>query len=210
MAGPITVLIADDHAVVRRGVRVLLESYPDFTVVGEAEDGPSAVAMARQLLPSVILMDARMPQGSGVAAARELAVLRPRVAVVIFTGQGQEQLLRDAVAAGASGFLLKDCDPEELAEGLRRAARGEAYLDKRMAGALVRALAEIAEPKTLTSREREIITLMADGLHNQGIADALVVSIETVKTHVRSILGKLEADDRTHAVAIALRRQIIA
>ena len=206
----ISVLLADDHAVVRHGVKIMLESYgEEFAVVGEAEDGPTAVALARQLTPQVILMDARMPAGSGVAAARELASMRPRPAVVIFTAHGQEQLLRDAITAGASGFLLKDCEPEELVEGLRRAARGEAYLDPRMTGSLVRALAEVAPTGSLTAREREIVGLMSDGLHNQGIADSLVVSIETVKTHVRSILAKLEADDRTHAVAIALRRHII-
>lgn len=211
MSPPITVLIADDHAVVRRGVRVMLESHDGvFTVVGEAEDGPAAVTLARATLPQVVLMDARMPTGSGVAAARELAAMRPRPAVVVFTAHGQESLLRDAVNAGASGFLLKDADPAEIVEGLRRAARGEAYLDKRMTGPMARVLAEVVTPGVLTAREMEIIALMADGLHNQGIADTLYVSIETIKTHVRSILSKLEADDRTHAVAIALRRRIIA
>jgi DNA-binding NarL/FixJ family response regulator len=201
----ITCLIADDHEVVREGLRLSLSRAPQIRVVGEASDGASAVAIAERRRPNVVIMDVRMPGMDGLEATKILSERLPQTAVLIFTAYGERSLLGRGLEAGAKGYILKEAPHSTLLRAIEKVASGEGYVDP----ALMPALLTREREEMLTVREREILQLLADGMSNADVASRLFISQETVKSHVRHILAKLEADTRTHAVAIALRESII-
>jgi NarL family two-component system response regulator LiaR len=210
----ITVLIADDHAVVREGLRSFLDVQEGVEVVGEAEDGEAAVAAVERLVPDVVLMDLVMPQMDGLAALRRLREISPSTRVVVLTSYAQDEKVLAAIRAGAAGYLLKDVRPPELVEAIRRAADGEAWLHPTAAARLMRELAERgaaeeADAARLTPRELEVLRLIAQGKSNKAIAAELVVSEKTVKTHVSNILAKLHLADRTQAALYAVRQRLV-
>ncbi len=208
----ISVLIADDQALVRGGLRMIIDAQQDMQVVGEAENGTDAVASAQRLEPDVVLMDIRMPELDGIAATQRLAERGPpRTRVLILTTFDEDQLVYDAMRAGASGFLLKSAPPARLAEAVRVIAAGEALLAPSITRRLVEDFVHRPPPGTtpppevahLTDREREVLALIARGLSNAEIATELVISQATVKTHVNRLLGKLNLRDRVQAVVLA-------
>ncbi|MEV0680429.1 response regulator transcription factor [Actinosynnema sp. NPDC050436] len=206
----ITVLLADDDSLVRGGLKALLRGEPDITVVGEVSNGRDAVASAHALRPDVVVMDIRMPVRDGVSATRELMSAAPRPRVLVLTTFDLDEVVDDAIAAGADGFLLKRASPEELVAGIRTVAAGDAVI----ASSVTRRLFEAHAARTpadrgrtvrLTDREADVLRAMAGGLSNTEIARALHLSVETVKTHVKHVLTKLEVRDRTQAVVWAYR-----
>jgi len=201
----ITCLIVDDHEVVREGLRLSLSRSPNIRVVGEAQDGETAVAMTRRRKPNVVVMDVRMPGMDGLEATRAIATEAPESAVLIFTAYSERSLLSRGLESGAKGYILKEAPHDTLLRAITKVAGGETYVDP----ALMPAFFSKERDDMLTSREREILQLLADGMSNADVAAKLFISQETVKSHVRHILAKLEADTRTHAVAIALRDAII-
>jgi NarL family two-component system response regulator LiaR len=214
MTTPITVLIVDDHDVVRQGVHAYLDALPDFVVVGEAESGDAAVVLAQDLVPDVALMDLVMPGSDGVEATRKVKNVSPRTQVVVLTSYHQDEHIFPALRAGAISYMLKDVKMEELAEAVRRAARGEATLHPRVAARVIQEFHGSREqglnPFTeLTEREIEVLKLIANGNSNSEIAEALVISENTVKGHVSNILSKLHLADRTQAAVYAWREGIV-
>jgi DNA-binding NarL/FixJ family response regulator len=207
----IRVLIVDDQALVRAGFRMILEAQPDLEVVGEAGDGSAAIDAVRTLRPDVVLMDVRMPGVDGIEATRRLTEAGVPGKIVILTTYDLDEYVFDALAAGASGFLLKHVPPEELVRGVRVAASGEALLAPSITKRLIEEFAKQRAPvrasgtelKTLTDREREVLTLLGRGLSNPEIAKDLKVGEATVKTHVAHVLDKLELRDRVQAVIFA-------
>jgi DNA-binding NarL/FixJ family response regulator len=206
MTDEIAVLIADDHEVVREGLRLALSRAPNIRIVGEASDGAAAVELAVRRNPNVVVMDIRMPGMDGVEATRLLTDRLPECRVLIFTAHSDRSLLARSFDAGAKGFILKEATQQTLLRAIEKVAAGEGYVDPALVPAF---LAGRDHTEILTAREREILQLLADGLSNTDVADKLFISQETVKSHVRHILTKLEADTRTHAVAIAFRQAII-
>jgi len=205
MGSEITCLIADDHEVVREGLRLSLSRAPHIRVIGEASDGESAVALAERRRPDVVIMDIRMPGMDGFEATKQLKKRLPDAAVLIFTAYGERSLLVRGLESGARGYLLKEAPNETLVRAIEKVANGEGYVDP----ALMHSFLNRDSQALLTPREREILQLLAHGMSNGDVAGKLFISQETVKSHVRHILAKLEADTRTHAVAIALRESII-
>ncbi|MFJ4717233.1 response regulator [Streptomyces sp. NPDC088785] len=207
----ITLLIVDDHPVVRDGVRGMFESAPGFTVLGEAASGVEAVARAGELDPDVVLMDLRMPGGGGVDAIRELARRGARARVLVLTTYDTDSDTLPAIEAGATGYLLKDAPREELFAAVRAAAEGRTVLSPAVASRLVTAVRTPAAPadETLSAREREVLVLVARGTSNKEIARELFISEATVKTHLTHIYGKLRVKDRAAAVAVAYDRKIL-
>ena len=208
----ISVLIADDQALVRGGLRMIVDAQDDMEVVGEAENGAEAVATAERLEPDVVLMDIRMPELDGIAATGRLAERGPaRTRVLVLTTFDEDQVVYEAMRAGASGFLLKSAPPARLAEAIRVIAAGEALLAPSITRRLVEDFVRRPPPGSdapvelteLTDREREVLALVARGLSNSEIAAELVVSEATVKTHVNRLLGKLSLRDRVQAVVLA-------
>jgi DNA-binding NarL/FixJ family response regulator len=202
----IRVLIADDQALMRQGFRMILSAQPDIEVIGEADTGAAAVRQATALRPDVVLMDIQMPVLDGIAATRQLAGTK----VLILTTFGNDDYVAAALAAGASGFLLKDTTPQQLVHAVRVVAAGDALLDPAVTRQLIqRALPSLTRPPVsarfdaLSARETEVLRLLAQGLSNAEIADALTVSETTVKTHVSRLLGKLGLRDRVQAVVLA-------
>jgi DNA-binding NarL/FixJ family response regulator len=202
----ITTLIVDDHEVVREGLRLTLSRAPHIRIVGEAADGASAIDLALRRKPDVVIMDVRMPGMDGLEATRSLTSQAPSSKVLIFTAYSERSLLGRAFDSGANGYILKEAPHETLVRAIEKVAAGEGYVDPALMPAF---LAGKDQAEMLTAREREILQLLADGMSNADVADKLFISQETVKSHVRHILTKLEADTRTHAVAIALREAII-
>jgi len=204
---PIRVLLVDDHAVVREGLRTFLELQQGIEVVGEAGDGEAGIAAALELEPDVVLMDLVMPRLDGVGAMRELRVRLPGTRVIVLTSFDEDDRLLPAIRAGAAGYLLKNVEPAELARAIRLAHDGEALLDPGIAARLVEAIAAPAEPEPerLTRREREVLALIARGYANKRIALELGVAEKTVKTHVAHVLSKLGVPDRTAAAVYAVR-----
>jgi NarL family two-component system response regulator LiaR len=205
---PIRVLVADDHAVVREGLRTFLSLQEGIEVCGEAADGEAAVREAELRRPDVILMDLVMPRLDGVGAMRELRRRLPECRVIVLTSYAQDDRLLPAIQAGAAGYLLKDAEPREIARAVRAAHAGEALLDPAIAARLVAAIAEPpgARPaQRLTPREREVLGLIGRGMPNKRIARELGVSEKTVKTHVGHVLAKLGVTDRTQAALHAVR-----
>jgi DNA-binding NarL/FixJ family response regulator len=206
MTDEITCLIVDDHEVVREGLRLSLSRAPHIRVIGEASDGAAAVAMAERRKPDVVIMDVRMPGMDGLEATKELSKKLPGISVLIFTAFSERSLLARGLDSGAKGYILKEAPHETLLRAIERVAKGEGYVDPALMPAF---LSGKDREEMLTAREREILQLLADGMSNNDVAQKLFISQETVKSHVRHILTKLEADTRTHAVAIALREAII-
>jgi DNA-binding NarL/FixJ family response regulator len=212
---PVRVFVVDDHAVVRRGLRAYLESVDNMEMVGEAADGREALEGIAALaaaggLPDVVLMDLLMPGMDGVTATAAITERHPDLAVVAMTSFTQADMVHGALQAGAAGYLLKDAEADEVAAAIRAACRGEVHLDPAIAKQLTRSL---VAPKpqaadALTDREREVLVLVAQGLSNQQIADSLVISERTARTHVSNILGKLGVASRTQAALLAIREGI--
>ena len=208
----IRILIVDDHAVVRSGLRRVLEAEGDIEVVGEAGDMRTAVFETRSHKPDVVLMDLVMPNLGGVEAIRRLRALRPETRVLVLTSFLDDEKLFPAVRAGAAGYLLKDIEPAELVRAIRTVADGEALLHPAVAARLMEEFSDTERPvaeEALTAREREVLLLIARGLPNKQIALELGIAEKTVKTHVSSILSKLGLTDRTQAALYAVRAGLI-
>jgi DNA-binding NarL/FixJ family response regulator len=206
---PIRVLLADDQRVVREGLAMLLELLPGIEVVGTAADGDEAVRLAAARAPDVVLMDLRMPRVDGVEATRRIADIRPQARVIALTTYADEPTVLSALRAGARGYLTKDAGAEEIEAAITAVARGEAALDPAVQAHVLAGLAEGANeralPDGLTPREAEVLTLIAEGLSNAQIAERLVVSQATVKSHVNRVFAKAGVRDRAQAVAYAYR-----
>lgn len=214
MSDLITVLLVDDHAVVRQGVRAFLATQPDLSVVAETGSGAEAVNLAAQHVPDVVLMDLIMPDMDGVETTRRLKQVSPRSQVVVVTSYHEDEHIFPALKAGALSYLLKDLSSEELAAAIRKAAAGEAVLHPRVAARVIRELqgrrAEKINPFTeLSERELEVLKLIADGMSNADMAAKLVLSEKTIKGHVSNILSKLHLVDRTQAAVYAWREGIV-
>lgn len=209
MNKPIRIVIADDHDLVRQGIRGFLETHADLAIVGEAGDAATAVSLCSAHLPDVALVDLVMP-GGGIEATRAIRAASPKTEVVLLTSFEDVQQIVAAVQAGALSCLLKDVDADALADALRKAAQGEAVLHPRIAARLMDAMRRGVEPgsgalESLSQRERETLALVAEGLSNQMIAERLGIGEKTVKTHVSNVLGKLNVSDRTQAAVYAWR-----
>ncbi|MEN8656283.1 response regulator transcription factor [Streptomyces sp. 21So2-11] len=207
----IRVLLVDDHQVVRRGLRTFLEIQDDIEVVGEAGDGDEGVARAEELRPDVVLMDIKMPGTDGIEALRKLRELANPAKVLIVTSFTEQRTVVPALRAGASGYVYKDVDPDALAGAIRSVHAGHVLLQPEVAGALLAqedSHGGTGRGSTLTEREREVLTLIADGRSNREIARALVLSEKTVKTHVSNVLMKLDVSDRTQAALWAVRHGV--
>ncbi|HEV2404828.1 MAG TPA: response regulator transcription factor [Ktedonobacterales bacterium] len=214
MMEPITVMMVDDHAIVRQGVRAFLETQSDLMVVGEAGSGQEAVQLAGELAPDVVLMDLIMPGMDGVETTRLLKQASPRSQVIVLTSYHEDEHIFPAIRAGALSYLLKDVAPPELADAIRKAARGEAVLHPRVAARVVQeihgAKRDTFNPFTeLSERELEVLKLIAGGASNEEIAGTLVISEKTVKSHVSNILSKLHVADRTQAAVYAWREGVV-
>ena len=214
MSEAITVLLVDDHAMVRQGVRAFLATQPDLAVVAEAGSGAEAVTLAAQHVPDVVLMDLIMPDMDGVEATRRIKQVSPRSQVVVVTSYHEDEHIFPALKAGALSYLLKDLSSEELAAAIRKAAVGEAVLHPRVAARVIRELqgprVEKVNPFTeLSERELEVLKLIADGMSNAEMAAKLVLSEKTIKGHVSNILSKLHLVDRTQAAVYAWREGIV-
>jgi NarL family two-component system response regulator LiaR len=211
----IKVLIVDDHQVVRQGLRTFLELQPDILVVGEAGDGQTAVEMVRQLEPDVVLMDLVMPLLDGISATRQVKALEKGVKVIALTSFTEDDKVFPAIQAGASSYLLKDVSPDDLVEAIRAAHQGEARLHPDIARKLMDQVAQQSSatrqdlPEQLTGREMEVVQLVAQGRNNQEIAQALVISEKTVKSHISNMLSKLHLDDRTQLAIYAIKHGLV-
>jgi DNA-binding NarL/FixJ family response regulator len=232
----VRVLVVDDQALVREGLAIILGTQADIEVVGQAVDGLEAIDLARRLRPEVVLMDVKMPRMDGIRATRRIKELRPDTQIIILTTYSEDELVFEGIRAGASGYLLKDITRSELADAVRGAAGGEAQIDpavaaqvlaefQRMALALRQirhqpsaidrasdappTLESLPPLEALTPREEEILHLLTEGLTNAGIAGRLHLSEGTVKNYVSGILSKLHANDRTHAVVLAIKRGLV-
>jgi two-component system, NarL family, response regulator LiaR len=209
MSDPIRILIADDHAVVRKGLQTLISSEPGMVLVGEAADGVEAVLKTRSLQPDVILLDLMMPRQDGLAAIQQIKQENPAARILVLTSFAEDDKLFPAIKAGALGYLLKDTSPEQLLQAIRDVHQGKSSLDPAVAIKLIR---ELNRPTTLplsadplTDREIAVLKLVAQGQTNQEIAQALVISERTVGNHINSILSKLHLANRTQAALYALR-----
>jgi NarL family two-component system response regulator LiaR len=215
MDGAITILLVDDHQVVRQGVRAFLDTQPDFSVVGEAESGEQALQQADECVPDVILMDLVLPgEIDGVEATRQIKKHSPRTQVVVLTSYHDDEFIFPAIKAGALSYVLKDIGPEELASVIRKASQGEAVLHPRVAARLIQEIQgredfSINPFNELSEREMEVLRLIAAGSSNAAIAEQLVISEKTVKGHVSNILSKLHLVDRTQAAVYAWREGIV-
>jgi two-component system, NarL family, response regulator LiaR len=206
----IRVMIADDHAVVRGGLSKFLMVYPDFEMVAEAENGEQAVQLCALHQPDVVLMDIKMPVMDGVAATRQIKQRYPQVQVIALTSFPEENLVQGALQAGAIGYLVKNVTAVELAQAIRAAHSGRMTLSSEASEALASSLRQPPTPDNiLTERERQVLALMVKGLSNQEIADALVVSLGTVKFHIGNIFMKLGVQSRVEAVTLALQRNLV-
>jgi NarL family two-component system response regulator LiaR len=211
-SGPIRVFVADDHAIVRKGIAAVLEIVPDIEVVGEAENGRDAAYRVQQLRPDVILMDLVMPEMDGIEAIRRIKDRQPEARILVLTTFAGEDKIFPAVKAGALGYHLKDSHPEELVQAIRQVHRGESSLHPVIARKVLEELSRPSErpptPDPLTPREVEVLRLVAQGLENLEIAEKLVITEATVRTHVSNIMSKLHVASRTQAALYALREGI--
>ncbi|HEY8482805.1 MAG TPA: response regulator transcription factor [Spirillospora sp.] len=216
-AGVIRIMIVDDHAIVRRGLLAYADTVPGLQVLGEAADGHQAIERLRQWrtmgepLPDVVLMDLKMPRMGGVEATAEIVRHYPPVKIVVLTSFGEAERVHAALEAGATGYVLKDAEPEEVVAAIRAAVEGEVHLDSAVAGQLVKRMsAPNVGLASLTAREREILILLAQGGSNRDIAEKLMISERTARTHVSNILTKLQLSSRTQAALLAIREGLIS
>jgi len=212
--GALRLLLADDHQMLREGLRRSMTE-EGFDVIGEARDGAEAVALAAALQPQVILMDITMPEQNGVEATREIVASMPEVRVVMLTMHADQDLLAQAIRAGASGYLVKDCSTTEIANAVRTAAAGDQTISPRLAASMLDEVRKLDPPgqeeheRVVTRREEEVLQLIADGCSTPEVAERLYISQKTVKNHLASIYQKLDARDRTQAVLQAVRMGIV-
>jgi NarL family two-component system response regulator LiaR len=209
MPDSIRVMLVDDHAVVRSGLSAFLMVSPDLELVGEAENGQQAVTRAGLLQPDVILMDLMMPVMDGVAATAAIKQQYPAIQIVALTSFEEDELVHNALKAGAIGYLMKNVTARELAAAIRSARAGRMTLSSEAAQALIRANQQAQETEALTERELDVLKLMVEGLNNAEIADRLAVSLSTIKYHISNILGKLGVDNRVAAVTMAIQRKMV-
>jgi len=210
--GRTTIVLVDDHAAVRTGVRVMLEAAPDLAVIGEAGDGREAIQMVTAARPDVIILDLAMPGLGGLDALPRLREAAPRTAILVFTMHANAAYVSAAMRAGARGYLLKSAGQGELLAAVRAVHAGHGYLQPEITGPLIRRIVadeRVAERSTITAREAQILEAVADGRGNKEIAAAIGIAEDTVKTHLRRLFEKLGASDRAQAVAIALRQRLI-
>jgi two-component system NarL family response regulator len=212
------VLIADDHALFRRGLEMVLDNEPDIEVVGEAHDGDQAVDRAAELMPDVVLMDVRMPRRSGIEATQKIKEQLPHVKILVLTNSDEEADLYDSIKAGASGYLLKEISSEEVADSIRSVMQGHSRISPAMASKLLTEFQAMTKreddrqplaPPRLTDRELEVLSLVAQGKGNRDIAGDLFISENTVKNHIRNILEKLQLHSRMEAVIYAVREKLL-
>lgn len=209
----IRILLAEDHVVVREGTKKLLESQPDFEVIGEASDGEEAIDLARELHPEIIIMDISMPKLSGIEATRQIKAFYPGAAVLVLTGYDYDEYVFALIEAGAAGYLLKDTSGDELINAVRHVTAGEPVLHPRIIRKILDRLrtpveetAVMPEAELLTDREMEVLRLAAKGMSNAEIAETLYLSIRTVQAHLRAIFNKLGVGSRSEAIVYALKR----
>jgi DNA-binding NarL/FixJ family response regulator len=210
----VRILLADDHAMLRDGVRMVLESHPGFEVVGTADNGRDAVRLAEELRPDIAVLDVAMPEINGLEATRAIIESSPETSVVVLSMHEGEEYLREALRAGASGYVLKRAAAKELVGAINAVRRGESYLDPALTRTLISDYVRQVErsddaPDSLTDRELEVLTLVAEGLTNRQIALQLNISIKTVQTHRANLMDKLNLHDRTELVRYAIRRGLI-
>src|SRR5436853_2793105 len=201
-------LIVDDHSVVRQGLDILFGDFGDVELVGQAANGEEALEAVERLQPGVVLMDVRLPGIDGISAVKRIHEAAPGVSFVVFSAYGDKRLLSDAIAAGARGYGMKGSPPEDLLRAIRTVADGKPFVDPSLSPALLMTTANNGD-QPLSEREREILQLLAEGYHTEEIARRIGLSVETVKSDTKRVIGKLQADTRTHAVAIALRQSLI-
>lgn len=213
----VRVMVVDDHAIVRRGLRAYLETVPDLRLVSEAADGQEAVDLLNERhvvgdpMPHVVLMDLQMPRLDGIEATRSILASYPDVKVVVLTSFSEAERVHAALSAGAAGYVLKDAEPEEVATAVWAAVKGEVHLDAAVARLLARRMASPQVGVTsLTARERDILVLVGQGLSNREIADRLVISERTARTHVSNVLSKLQLSSRTQAALLAIREGLVS
>jgi two-component system, NarL family, response regulator LiaR len=206
----IRVMVVDDHNVVRSGLATFLRAYDDLELVGEAKNGLEAVNICHQKKPDVILMDLMMPEMDGIAATQAILADYPEIKIIAMTSFEEEQLVQGVLAAGAISYLIKNVTSDELAKAIRDAVSGRSTLSPEAAKVLVQATRPTTQPAlNLTEREREVLTLVVQGQNNQQIADALFISLATVKAHISSILSKLQVSSRAEAIAYAIKHKIV-
>lgn len=215
MPSPVRIVLIDDHDLVRRGIRTLLESEDDIEVVGEASDAAGGITLVEEHLPDVVLVDVIMPGKDGIEATREIKSEFPSVKVVVLSGHDEQQFVFDALKAGASGYLLKSADLEHVVETVRDVAEGHGSMEANLASRVLTefegygkaVVASVFQP--LTPREREILQLMSDGLPNKTIASRLSISERTVTTHIANIYSKLHVNNRVSAIQEGMRRRLL-
>ena len=206
----IRVMLVDDHNVVRSGLATFLRAYDDLELVGEAKNGMEAIALCHQKKPDVILMDLIMPEMDGIAATRAILAEYPQIKVIAMTSFEEEELVHGVLAAGAISYLIKNVSADELARAIRDAVSGRSTLSPEAARVLVQATRPAKQPAfDLTDREREVLNLVVQGHSNQQIADALVISLATVKAHISNILSKLQVSSRAEAIAYAIKHKLV-
>src|SRR5689334_17491880 len=208
MAATTRCLAVDDHPAVRQGLTLMFGDTPDLELVGHVERGEEVVEAVERLDPEVVIMDVRLPGIDGISAVKRIAAANPSVSFVVFSAYGDKRLLSDAIAAGARGYVMKGSPPEDLLRAIRTVAEGKPFVDPSLSPALLMTGAGNRE-QPLSEREREILQLLAEGYHTEEIARRIGLSVETVKSDTKRVIAKLQADTRTHAVAIALRQSLI-
>jgi DNA-binding NarL/FixJ family response regulator len=201
-------LVVDDHQVVQQGLALLFGDLDDLELIGTATSGEDAIEAVARLQPEVVLMDVRLPGIDGVSAVKRIQQAAPNVQFVMFSAYGDKRLLSDALAAGARGYVMKGSPPEDLVRAIRTVASGKPFVDPSLSPALLISDSGTAA-QALSEREREILQLLAEGFHTEEVARRIGLSVETVKSDTKRVIAKLQADSRTHAVAIALRRALI-
>ncbi len=210
-SGKIQVLLVDDHTVVRSGLATFLSAYEDLALVGEARNGLEALNLCQKVKPDVILMDLMMPEMDGIAATRAILAGHPEVKIIAMTSFDEAGLVHDVLAAGAIGYLLKNISADELVKAIRDAAAGKATLSPEAARVLIQATRPTHPPSgDLTERELEVLRLVVQGKSNQQIADAMVITLATVKAHISNILTKLQVASRTEAIAYAIKHKMVS